>query len=77
MGRIEVWDRVGFAIAISFLIAAACVGLYDLWVVMGPPKGTMTVSAYIVRWSHEYPILPYAMGFVLGHLFFPMFGGRP
>ena len=31
-----------------------------------------SISAYIIRWSHEYPSIPFLVGFVAGHLFWRM-----
>ena len=36
-----------------------------------------TISSVIIRdWSGEYPAFTFAMGFVMGHLFWPLKGGK-
>jgi hypothetical protein len=33
-----------------------------------------TISWTMFEWSHEYPVFAFAMGFVMGHLFWQMKG---
>jgi hypothetical protein len=54
-------------IAVSILIIA----VFDLWVIQSYGKQE-SISAYIIRWSHEYPSIPFLFGFLCGHLFWSM-----
>lgn len=42
-----------------------------VWDVLTPglPEGTKTISSLIIEWSKAAPILPFAIGVVIGHLF--------
>lgn len=31
-----------------------------------------TISVVIIRWSREYPAIPFAVGFLMGHLFWQL-----
>lgn len=55
-----------FIIAIIVLIA-----VYDVWIIstQGKPQ---SISATMIRWSHDYPSFPFLMGFTMGHLFWKM-----
>jgi hypothetical protein len=49
--------------------ALVAVGAVDLWLSYREPQGT--VSALILDTSRRYPILPLAVGLLLGHLLWP------
>jgi hypothetical protein len=60
------------SITVIFIIALAIiVTLFDVWVIWkkGPQS---SISAYIIRGSHKYPLLVLLFGMVLGHLFWSM-----
>ena len=47
------------------------IAVYDFWIIM--EQGKMeSVSATLIRWSHEYPSIPFLLGFTSGHLFWRM-----
>ena len=56
-----------YFILLTILIIAG----YDVYImaVAGKPA---SVSATIIRWSHEYPSFTFLMGFTFGHLFWRM-----
>jgi hypothetical protein len=63
-------DWPALVLGASFLVAVAAAGLYDLWVsVSQSPRAT--VSEIIRGWSQQFPPLLVAVGFLLGHLFWP------
>jgi hypothetical protein len=47
--------------------ALALIG-WDIWVFVRPPSGD-TLSEVIRRWATEHPVLPFAFGVLMGHLF--------
>lgn len=54
-------------IAIWLLANLLLVGLWDGWqLVLGNPG--YTVSSVLRDWSTAYPILPFAIGLLVGHL---------
>ena len=55
-----------FIISIIVLIAA-----YDVFIITTEGK-TQSISAYLIRWSHEYPSMTFSFGFTFGHLFWRM-----
>jgi len=64
-------NDTGFWLAITMLIVIASVGAYDLYALWYLPPDT-TVSYYLRTWSVTFPGLPLLIGFVLGHLFYPI-----
>jgi len=57
----------------SFLIIAlvAIIAIFDFWVIAEHGKQA-SISAVIIRWSYDYPSIPFLLGFVCGHLFWRM-----
>jgi hypothetical protein len=54
---------------VSWLLVAVVllVGIFDVWVSLTP--GQTTVSEYLSDLSRRYPVLPFILGMVAGHLF--------
>jgi hypothetical protein len=53
------------------LVAIILIALYDIWAYSaGGTKSTISWLMY--TWSHEHPAFSFAMGFVMGHLFWQM-----
>ena len=45
---------------------------FDVYVFQG--GGTeSTISWTMVEWSYKYPIFPFSMGVIMGHLFWPQY----
>lgn len=44
--------------------------IYDLWAVSSCPQST--ISDVINRSARDYPILPFILGIVFGHIFWPL-----
>jgi len=61
----------GFWLAIILLVILAVIGGYELYALFQLP-GDQTVTYFIRAWSQQIPLLPLAIGIVLGHLFFPV-----
>lgn len=55
-----------FIICLVVIIAG-----FHFWVIaeQGKPE---SISATLIRWSHEYPSIPFLLGFTCGHLFWRM-----
>ena len=54
-------------IAVMIVLIAA----YDVYTIV--LYGTETsVSHVMITWAYEYPVFPFVMGFVMGHLFWRM-----
>tara|TARA_Y100000114_G_C11748592_1_gene322987 strand:- start:90 stop:290 length:201 start_codon:yes stop_codon:yes gene_type:complete len=62
---------------IARLIIVAIIVVITVWdvavVSMGRPD--TTISAVILKLSKEHPMIPFALGVVIGHLFWPNFRG--
>lgn len=57
-------------LAASLLVIVLLAGVWDIWVTAsGTPEET--VSAVLHQWSLAYPVLPLALGIILGHIFWP------
>jgi len=64
-------NGTGFWLAIAMLIVMALIGIYDLYALWYMPPD-QTVSYHLRTWSVAFPGLPLLIGFVLGHLFYPI-----
>lgn len=57
-------------LAFTFLLVTFAVGVWDIYAVAkGRPEDTVSVTLH--AWSIIYPILPLAIGLVIGHIFWP------
>jgi hypothetical protein len=55
------------------LLICACVAVlivYDIFVYMHSGVDA-TISRVVLRWSRQWPVLPFSTGVVCGHLFWP------
>lgn len=56
---------------IFILVSLVIILLYDVYAVI--KGGTeATISWIVAGWAYDYPSLPFAVGFVCGHLFWQM-----
>lgn len=61
-------DAVGNVVLWILAIEVVAIICWDTWVtVRGEPQHTITEIVY--RWSSNMPGLPFAVGFLCGHLF--------
>jgi hypothetical protein len=60
--------RPSFIIAISLLVAAFAVGVWDIWVAFSGHQN-QTVSSVLRGWAKEFPFLPFFLGYLAGHIF--------
>lgn len=56
---------------IFIILLVAAIVIYDFYIIF-EAGAVESISAYIIRWSHEYPSIPFLVGFVAGHLFWRM-----
>lgn len=56
-----------FIILVTFIILG-----FDVFVIAADPSGESSISAVIRSVSHDWPILPFAIGAVCGHWFWPI-----
>lgn len=62
-----------FLLAMSLIFLAFVIGLWDVWhVFIGWP--TETVSWIIQEWSMRWPLFPFLIGVLIGHLLWPVKG---
>lgn len=54
------------------IIIIVTVGLlaYDVWVKAKDPTGDSTISWVVLTSSKRWPVIAFAFGFLMGHLFF-------
>ena len=64
------------ALAIAFLSCCFAVGVYDVYATY-LANGGETVSDVLGRWGSSFPVLPLALGLVLGHIFWPRHPDTP
>jgi hypothetical protein len=63
-------DWPALVLGVALLVVIAGCGLYDLWIsASSSPRAT--VSEIIRGWAQTFPPLLVAVGFLLGHLFWP------
>lgn len=55
-----------FIIGLVIIIAG-----YDFFIIQAEGKEA-SISAVLIRWSYEYPSIPFLFGFIAGHLFWKM-----
>lgn len=56
----------------ALLIAgAAALIVWDVYVVGQPASDADTISAVMLAWARAHPAIPFAIGFVFGHLLWP------
>lgn len=56
-------------IFIIFLVVI--IAVYDFYIITTEGKSE-SISAVLIKWSYEYPSIPFLLGFVSGHLFWRM-----
>jgi hypothetical protein len=61
-------DTMAFLFAMYLLFSLSVVGAWDIAAGLGWVAGP-TVSALIRDWAIKWPMLPFAIGFLIGHLF--------
>lgn len=55
-----------------FIISViAAIIIFDFYIIFDE-SANESISAYLIRWSHDYPSIPFLMGFTMGHLFWRM-----
>jgi hypothetical protein len=64
------------AVAWLLFILIVCVGGYDVYASQ-QSNNWETVSSYVWRISRNYPILPFIVGIVIGHLLWPQRPPQP
>lgn len=56
---------------IFIAIMIAIIAVFDVYVfTVGGTEATISWTMF--EWSHDYPVFTFAMGFVMGHLFWQM-----
>ena len=63
--KYQMWTRIFIGVIIFAIL------IYDVYIAIIGGTGT-TVSHELIAWSYKYPVLPFAVGFVMGHLFWRM-----
>ena len=60
---------------IFILTMVVAIVVFDFYIIakMGAQE---SISAYLIRWSHDYPSIPFLLGFTSGHLFWRMSDNR-
>lgn len=56
---------------IFIIIVVIAIAIFDVYIIMKKGKQE-SISAYIIRGSHKYPLMVLLLGIVLGHLFWSM-----
>lgn len=59
-----------FKPTVIFLVASVAIGAaYDVWAVSH--SYTWTISANLLQAARDWPVIPFVIGVLLGHVFFP------
>lgn len=64
------WAQMHAPVMLTVLLIGVCglIAAWDVYAVYGPgPR--YTVSAQIRDWASEWPVLPFLLGLLAGHLF--------
>lgn len=57
-------------ITLIFIIATILsIAAYDVWVIYAAGNNDASISAQLIEWSYNYPLFPFLMGVVCGHIF--------
>lgn len=56
---------------VFILTALTAVIIFDFYIIFNDGSAE-TISAYIIRWSYQFPSIPFLVGFICGHLFWRM-----
>lgn len=59
---------LNIVIALCMHVVVSAVLIYDIWATVRHGRES-TVSAVILSWAKNYPIVPFVFGLVCGHLF--------
>lgn len=57
-------------LAVGLLVSALIVGVWDIYATARGEPGN-TVSATLYDWAVQFPVLPFALGVITGHLLWP------
>ena len=60
-------SKFDFVLAALLLVFAALVGVYDIYRIV-TTAGQESVSATLYAWCQRWPILPFTVGVVIGHI---------
>lgn len=63
--KYQLWTRIFIGVIIAIII------VFDVFIIIKGGTGT-TISHELIMWAYQYPILPFALGVVFGHLFWRM-----
>ncbi len=64
--------RLTTAILVTIVLVAI---VWDIVVAVNRTPGD-TISELTLSWAHEHPVLPFCIGIVVGHLFWPQYRQR-
>lgn len=70
MGKSPV-DWVSFVLAVLIHVQLFLIALWDTWIWVSGSEAR-TVSAIVWRWAQQFPVGLLFLGFVLGHVFWPL-----
>jgi hypothetical protein len=56
---------------IFILLTVLLITVYDFYIIVAQGSSE-SISAYIIKWSYEFPAMTFFSGFVAGHLFWRM-----
>ena len=59
------------ATVVFFIVIVFAIAVFDVYIIFKKGKGE-AISAYIIRWSKDYPMLTLGFGILIGHLFWSM-----
>lgn len=61
----QIWTRIFIGIIVGLIL------VYDVYIMIVGGTGT-TISHELIVWAYKYPVMPFAIGFTMGHLFWRM-----
>jgi predicted permease len=56
---------------IFIVVVVVAIAAFDVFIIIKKGKKE-SISAHIIRASHNYPLIPFLLGIVCGHLFWSM-----
>jgi hypothetical protein len=57
-------------IVLLIALAVALIG-WDIYAQATVPDSSATISRVVLAWAQQHPALPFALGFLMGHLLWP------
>jgi uncharacterized membrane protein len=63
-------ETLSSVVAVFAILFLALVGIWDVYALLSKGRYA-TVTTHFQEWSRTWPLFPFVIGMLVGHLFFP------